>query len=68
MRKISLTFKATYNFIIHIIKTRFHGILEHKYNIGNTLLEDLGIKAAMPSFIKKGEKQMSDIDANTSRK
>jgi hypothetical protein len=42
--------------------------LEHKYNIGNTLLEDLGIKAAMPSFIKKGEKQLSDIDANTSRK
>ena len=32
-----------------------------------TLLEDLGIKTVMPSFMKKGEKQMSDIDANTSR-
>ena len=32
-----------------------------------TLVEDLGIKAAMPSFMRKGEKQMSDIDANTSR-
>ena len=32
-----------------------------------TLLEDLGIKAAMPSFMKKDEKHMSDIDANTSR-
>ncbi|CAG2188196.1 unnamed protein product [Mytilus edulis] len=29
--------------------------------------EELGIKAAMPTFMKKGEKQMSDADANTSR-
>ncbi|CAC5378408.1 unnamed protein product [Mytilus coruscus] len=32
-----------------------------------TLLEELSIKAAMPTFMKKGGKQMSDADANTSR-
>ena len=30
-------------------------------------LEDMGIKAQMPSFMIKGEKQMSTEDANTSR-
>lgn len=32
-----------------------------------TLLEDLGLVSAMPAFMKKGEKQMSTADANTSR-
>ena len=31
------------------------------------VLEDLGIKAQMPSFLKKGEKQLSTEDANSSR-
>jgi hypothetical protein len=41
------------------------------YAVWSTLIvynDDLGIKAAMPSFMKKGEKQMSDIEAYTSRK
>ncbi|XP_071138462.1 uncharacterized protein [Mytilus edulis] len=32
-----------------------------------SLLKELCIKAAMPTFMKKGEKQMSYADANTSR-
>lgn len=31
------------------------------------VLEDLGIKAQMPSFLKKGDKQLSTEDANSSR-
>lgn len=31
------------------------------------MLEDLGIKAEMPSFIPKGQKQMTTQEANSSR-
>lgn len=32
-----------------------------------TYLQDLGIKVEMPSFMEKGERQMSTEAANTSR-
>ena len=31
------------------------------------LLEEMGIQASMPKFMKKGDKQMADLDANQSR-
>ncbi|CAC5369412.1 unnamed protein product [Mytilus coruscus] len=42
-------------------------VVDRGFRDSITLLEELGIKAAMPTFMKKGEKQMSDTDANTSR-
>ncbi|XP_071122620.1 uncharacterized protein, partial [Mytilus edulis] len=42
-------------------------VVDRGFRDSISLLEELGIKAAMPTFMKKGEKQMSDADANTSR-
>ncbi|CAC5360913.1 unnamed protein product [Mytilus coruscus] len=42
-------------------------VVDRGFRDSITLLEELGIKAAMPTFMKKGEKQMSDADANTNR-
>ncbi|XP_062589596.1 uncharacterized protein LOC134251226 isoform X2 [Saccostrea cucullata] len=42
-------------------------IVDRGFRDSLTLLEDLGLLSAMPAFMKKGEKQMSTEDANTSR-
>jgi hypothetical protein len=42
-------------------------IVDRGFRDSMTYLEELGIKAVMPAFMKKGEKQMSTQDANTSR-
>ena len=42
-------------------------IVDRGFRDSLTLLEDLGIRAEMPSFLNKGQKQMSCEDANNSR-
>ncbi|XP_053372628.1 uncharacterized protein LOC128546277 [Mercenaria mercenaria] len=44
-------------------------VIENAYGFSDSLslLEDLGIRAEMPSFINKGQKQMPCEDANNSR-
>lgn len=42
-------------------------VVDRGFRDSLSLLEDLGIQTEMPAFMKKGEKQMSDNDANTSR-
>ena len=42
-------------------------VVDRGFRDSLSLLENMGIKTAMPSFMKKGEKQMSTEDANTSR-
>ncbi|XP_062581928.1 uncharacterized protein LOC134243712 [Saccostrea cucullata] len=42
-------------------------IVDRGFRDSMEYLEELGIKACMPSFMKKGEKQLSTQDANTSR-
>ena len=42
-------------------------VVDRGFRDSLTLLADLGIQAEMPAFIKKGEKQLSTGDANTSR-
>ena len=60
--------KCNINDIKGFVKDNDIFVVDRGFRDSLTLQEDLGIKAAMPSFMKKGEKQMSDIDANTSRK
>ena len=42
-------------------------IVDRGFRDSLQVLEDLGIKAQMPSFLKKGEKQLSNEEANSSR-
>ena len=42
-------------------------VVDRGFRDSLSLLEDLGIQTEMPAFMKKGDKQMSDNDANTSR-
>lgn len=42
-------------------------IIDRGFRDSVAYLEELGIQAIMPAFMKKGEKQMSTPDANTSR-
>ncbi len=42
-------------------------IVDRGFRDSIALLESMGIKAEMPCFLKKGEKQMSTEDANSSR-
>ncbi|KAL4231065.1 hypothetical protein ACF0H5_008648 [Mactra antiquata] len=42
-------------------------VVDRGFRDSFTLLEDLGIKVKMPSFMKKGDKQLSTKDANSSR-
>lgn len=42
-------------------------IIDRGFGDSVTYLKELGIQAIMPAFMKKGEKQMSTQDANTSR-
>lgn len=42
-------------------------IIDRGFEDSVTYLKELGIQAIMPAFMKKGEKQMSTPDANTSR-
>lgn len=42
-------------------------IIDRGFRDSVAYLEELGIQAIMPAFMKKGEKQMSTQDANTSR-
>jgi hypothetical protein len=59
--------KCNINDIKGFVKDNDIFVVDRGFRDSLTLLEDLGIKAAMSSFMKKDEKQMSDIDANTSR-
>ena len=42
-------------------------VVDRGFRDSLSLLEDLGIKAEMPRFLSKGQKQMSTEDANMSR-
>lgn len=42
-------------------------VVDRGFRDSLSLLDDLGIQAEMPTFLKKGEKQMSTEDANASR-
>lgn len=42
-------------------------IVDRGYRDSLTYLEELGIQVKMPSFMEKGEKQLSTDAANTSR-
>ena len=59
--------KCNINDIKGFVKDNDIFVVDRGFRDSLTFLEDPGIKAAMSSFMKKGEKQMSDIDANTSR-
>ena len=59
--------KCNINDIKGLVKDNDIFVVDRGFRDSLTLLEDLGIKTAMPSFMKKDEKHMSDIDANTSR-
>lgn len=53
--------------IMDFVKENDIFVVDRGFRDSLDLLEDLGIKAAMPAFIEKGKKQMPDMDANTSR-
>lgn len=53
--------------VLKWIEERDVFVVDRGFRDSLTLLEDLGLVSAMPAFMKKGEKQMSTADANTSR-
>ncbi|XP_056014968.1 uncharacterized protein LOC125654892 [Ostrea edulis] len=64
--------------LTHMFKTNVHDIknwvreedifvLDRGFRDAISLLEDLGIRAEIPCFMKRGEKQLSTEDANLSR-
>ena len=59
--------KCNINDINGFVKDSDIFVVDRGFRDSLTLLEDPGIKADMSSFMKKDEKHMSDIDANTSR-
>jgi hypothetical protein len=59
--------KCNINDIKGVVKDNDIFVVDREFRDSLTLLEYLCIKAAMPPFMKKCERQMSDIDANTSR-
>ena len=42
-------------------------VVDRRFTDSLQLLEDLGIRAEIPAFMKRGEKQMMSEDTNTSR-